>query len=531
MPGWWFTIESTTTKHFINQFKTAVEDALRSKPAVRAIMRARATKQRFPVSQWVEDLEKLQSSALDISHKQAAKERRPTLDSPSTPAILETPGLMSVLQSRLAKPALRPRPAVAQPQKEVGGLSPVVEDRLLSGPSPGLGSKLGPGATRKGPLPPILLNVSSANPKAANVLGTDRSTVKPNESRRLQTTRAPAIPGSIPEDDEDTFRLPETLKTEPSISEPVPSMRMSDRKAMKLLGMQVPASRLSTIAPSQEPPDLIDDILSEPSSAGYSPFTPTTPYTPNTPLIAGSNELIAVPEPISPPIDPLPRALKRSSVLSAISSAATSIGHATARSSVSLASSATSINTAPSIRPPGTKAVNSTTAEDKFPSWGGHYFPHGSIAVLSTDEVQDEKPDNKLQNVTPFFSDTEKKYETVFKQKLKKLNGKTSEDQLCIEEYLLKSEKAWFGKLRDAEMANPDRPTAAEQPSEAKPKDTAKDDGFGLPTNHKPPTGMKLIMRKKFGDWPVYSFLLAFVSNLEPVDGRHLLTRRMYRAK
>lgn len=132
MPGWWFTIESTTTRHFIQQFRTAVENALRSKSDVRAIMRARATKQRFPVSQWVEGLEKLQSSAIEISHKQAAREKRPTFDSPSTPTILETPNLLNVLQSRFTKPSLRPRPATVQASNQGRALATISEGRPRS---------------------------------------------------------------------------------------------------------------------------------------------------------------------------------------------------------------------------------------------------------------------------------------------------------------------------------------------------------------------------------------------------------------
>ena len=50
MPGWWFTVESTTSKHMIQQFKSAINDALASSLEVRADMRARSAKQRFPVA-------------------------------------------------------------------------------------------------------------------------------------------------------------------------------------------------------------------------------------------------------------------------------------------------------------------------------------------------------------------------------------------------------------------------------------------------------------------------------------------------
>jgi alpha-1,3-glucan synthase len=67
MPGWWFTIKSTTTEHLLDQFKMAVRGALASKSEMRKKMRACSSLQRFPVSQWIEDLEILQSTAIHPS--------------------------------------------------------------------------------------------------------------------------------------------------------------------------------------------------------------------------------------------------------------------------------------------------------------------------------------------------------------------------------------------------------------------------------------------------------------------------------
>ncbi len=495
MPGWWFTIESTTTRHFVQQFKTAIEDALKAKPAVRAIMRARATKQRFPVSQWVEDLEKLQSSAIEISHKQAAKERRPTLISPSTPAILETPNLLNVLQSRLAKPSLRPRPAEAslrlrptlvQAPSQVGGLSSIVEGRLLAGPSPGLGSKLGPGSKRKGSQPPLLRNISGPITRIDFAPGAKRSEGESSINvRRPLVIRAPTAPSlslgqnGNKRDANETFNRP---TMERSLSGPVPQLRLSDRKAIKLLGMQLPESRTSSSNASKPSPSSSEDNSTQPSSAISSPTTPRF---------------------FTPPSTPSPSSRQHFSVQT----------HTSAATSVSAATpvNATDFN-----------IIHSPHAVDHFPSLGPHYFPHGSVAVLSASEIKGENPDNILQNVTPFFSDPEKEYETVFKQKLKKLSGKNSEDQLCIEEYLLKSEKSWFGKLRAAELSKTSKGNVPEQPHTANVQEIAKDGGFGLGNNHKPPSGLKRIMRKKVGDWPVYSFLLAFVSSSCPADDDNL---------
>lgn len=75
MPGWWYTVESMTTSHLLKQFKGAIESALKSDQATRAVMRARSAKQRFPVQQWKEDLERLQTKSIKFHHKELDKSR------------------------------------------------------------------------------------------------------------------------------------------------------------------------------------------------------------------------------------------------------------------------------------------------------------------------------------------------------------------------------------------------------------------------------------------------------------------------
>ena len=510
MPGWWFTIESTTTKHFVNQFKSAIEDALSAKSPVRAIMRARATKQRFPVSQWVEDLEKLQSSALEISHKQAAKEKRPTLESPNTPAILESRGLMGLMQARLAKSSLRPRPAVTQTHAPAGALSSIVEERLLTGPGPGLGSKVGPGTKRKRPPAPLMRKTTSAVPQVTDT-EVVTSEEKISEEPMIKHTRPPIA-------DQDTIPIihheseGETKKASQKPQRPtferasttVAPMKPADRKAVKLLGMQIPAHQVNALQASKKTPP-----SSGPSSLGSTPLTPLSPLTPFTPITPQS--------PISPkspstrshtpsstaPSSTAPSSTRPSSI--AMSSLKRSSGKSTAATSVTNISS----------KPRHSKMIQTPHAVDHFPSLGGHFFPHGSVSLLSADEIKEEKPDNMLQNVMPFFSDPQQEYESNFRQRLKKLSGKNSEGELCIEEYLSRSEKTWFGKLRAAELSKTQGKDPEEQPTTTMVQEVrkkARDDGFGLKEDYKPPTGVKRIMRLKIGDWPVYSFLLAFVS-------------------
>lgn len=71
MPGWWFTVESSSPKHVISQFKAAIEAALASSHSERAVMRAQARKQRFPIAQWKANVDLLHDTAIRLSREKA----------------------------------------------------------------------------------------------------------------------------------------------------------------------------------------------------------------------------------------------------------------------------------------------------------------------------------------------------------------------------------------------------------------------------------------------------------------------------
>ena len=73
MPGWWYTVESTKASHLLQQFKNAITTALKSDIETRAMMRAYSAKQRFPVAEWLERLEKLQNNVIKVHEKEARK--------------------------------------------------------------------------------------------------------------------------------------------------------------------------------------------------------------------------------------------------------------------------------------------------------------------------------------------------------------------------------------------------------------------------------------------------------------------------
>lgn len=76
MPGFWYTVESMTPAHLLDQFRNALKQALESKQPKRALMRAWSAKQRFPVKQWIKQIDSLYDESVRISFKEASKKKR-----------------------------------------------------------------------------------------------------------------------------------------------------------------------------------------------------------------------------------------------------------------------------------------------------------------------------------------------------------------------------------------------------------------------------------------------------------------------
>ncbi|KAL6717287.1 Cell wall alpha-1,3-glucan synthase ags1 [Lecanora helva] len=327
MPGWWFTIESTTTKHIIHQFKIACEEALSSKPHIRAIMRARAAKQRFPVAQWVEDLEKLQSTAIEVSQKQLIKSAAQSIFSLSS---VNTPTQSRAHSRSASKNVSRNVSRASSPIRDNSELPPL--------PNGGLGSEIGPSQVKKlkqrgsshsaDPPSTPLFEVEEADNE--EILGTQKRSSRPLVPSLSQYWQTPS---------------PQNQST--------PLANLSERR------------RFST--DSLKPQEV--------------------PYSPNlhAPLVK------------------------------------------------------------PSV--PGT-----TLSEDWFAESGPNLYKQSNDTLLSLSAVTGGSSDFKLQHVSPFFTDPKKEFTGQYKKKLEKLNGKTSEAQLCIEEYLIKSEKQWYSQMRAAQM-------------------------------------------------------------------------------
>ncbi|GKT68656.1 alpha-glucan synthase [Colletotrichum tofieldiae] len=186
-------------------------------------------------------------------------------------------------------------------------------------------------------------------------------------------------------------------------------------------------------------------------------------------------------------------------------------------------------------------------------------------SMLSVEDVVGDRHDYKLQQVDPFFTDSKGEFYQHFEERLKDLNAGSSISDLCIEDYLIKSEKEWFDMYLDARLgrfASPSSPRGVSESRASSPNasrlslgmfkntsssklslpvergrgrrsglmnsmaisdnnangyvDQATPDSpgsytaqFDLPDDYVPPTGVKKYLQYRLGDWPVYAMLLA----------------------
>ncbi|KAI9791171.1 MAG: Cell wall alpha-1,3-glucan synthase ags1 [Candelina submexicana] len=433
MPGWWYTVESTTTTHLLHQFKQAIEAALASKPEVRAMMRARSAKQRFPVAQWVEDLEILQSTAIRIHNKEAAK--TPGHTRPGSPT--GTSGFNSGYNTGYNTPSGWNTPS--------GAMTPTSHSR---NPSYGRPASTWSQNKRNSSLYSMPASPTGDEPPVPKLnrtlsLGIRAGPGHTGEVRKKRLTKIPAggdgndIGQAITEIDEasDDDIIHNYIDEYTVTPEQVRASRMTEQQAYPPL------------------PSLNQDFLSpRQMTFGNTSQDPSVPGTPRTP--GAEESLLAPPRPFA-------------------------------------------------------------ISEKRL----------SSHSVLSLSSVVGDKKDFNLQKVDPFFTDANGEYFKAFEKKLENLDGKNSEDQLCIEDYLVKSEKKWFDRFRDARLGRGVTATPASSifrgkrgaspPGSIFNEDLSKDkssegDQFMLGNDYVPPTGMKKWLQLRVGDWPLYSFFLAF---------------------
>lgn len=420
MPGWWYTIESPATKHLLSQFKGAIHAALATKAETRAMMRVRSRLQRFPVVQWVEDLEKLQNKSISLHNRVEAGRGRSTQRQPrsrrESPSISTAPGSTGLSSAFSTAPNTEPnsrsnsRPPSRAQSPSIHATMTGTQEQMS------LGRLFGPSNPRSS-------SQARSRSSSRNRLGGKR-TIMPTGT--LDGVIANNRVSVVPEGNEDT-------------------------------GVAAPDSpRLQSISPEILPIDVEEESFgTDTANASFPPRFP----------------------PLAPPI-------------------------------IEFAPDASGAST---------------------PTAGHRRIPR-SASSLSLNSVVGERKDMKLQKVHPLFTDSTEAYYRAFQEKLASVDSKTAEDQLCIEEFLVKSEKAWFTRFHHAQMGNSaaasrsatpassvfrmlwDRAPDEKSASESPPDTGFATSEFLLGDDYQPPTGIKKFLQKKIGDWYLYTFLLAFVS-------------------
>ncbi|CAG8323048.1 unnamed protein product [Penicillium salamii] len=149
-----------------------------------------------------------------------------------------------------------------------------------------------------------------------------------------------------------------------------------------------------------------------------------------------------------------------------------------------------------------------------------------SSSVLSVDQIKGTRQSFSLENADPTFKDETGKYARYFQGMLQRLTGKNSESELCIEDYIVNSEKEWSDNQRQIKLG----PRSSRSPSpyagsRSSPSLTDQADGdFGddasnwedlstqellRPEISRRPSLIQRWLLARVFDWPVYSILLA----------------------
>ncbi|KIX10110.1 uncharacterized protein Z518_01191 [Rhinocladiella mackenziei CBS 650.93] len=456
MPGFWYTVESTTTAHLIHQFKLAIDEALSSKTELRALMRARSAKQRFPVAQWVEDLEILQSTAIRIHDKVEAAKRHTTTagdliwphsgwntpggSGATTPAGWRTP---TTAHSR--GPSYSTLHSLTARLKNLGHSRDQSQDNTLSSSAPGL-----------------------------------------SRSASLGSRRGPGHVNAQDAHDEDE---PNT----PAILPPVPDVEGDDTG----LGTAVTAyNDADSDGEDDDSNDFEEDgQITMPSQARgrYERI----PLDDESSLSSRVNDAFRSSGGLGLELTPLPK--QRSNPIEGPRLPETP------RPEPGLL-----------VPPPVISEANNRLSS--------------SPSILSVNSIVGEKTDFKLQQVDPFFTDSNGEFARAFEKKLDGLNGSNSESATCIEEFLIKSEKQWFDAFRNAKLgrhnvysarssfqASRESGPASIAPSTHYDENSDPEhdhnslvDEFLLGKDYVPPTGLRKWMQLRIGDWPVYAFFMGF---------------------
>lgn len=491
-------------------------------------MRARAAKQRFPIAQWKEDLSVMQDTAIKLSQKQAFNQRARASKFSAIGLGIATPSRFWSGQSSL--PGTVPVSALPSAVPTAANTAP--NTAPPSGRSTRQHSPTGEASTRRTILSLGLRTGPGHAAPEREGRQRKRLTKSHPTSRANSTSGADSTPGSRNNSPMRRFKRKSKSKIRESAMHttsddipPIPTVPASEQvNAPKM-------SRFTEVADN-------DDFESNNASQGdvrRLRFNDDSIQEISRGLhVSGDSvEDSVVDEYILSPEQQAESIEHRRAVTGRLSLMAQSGGSADAGPSLphlvrdNSSGSISSMSETPVARDRLLDSGANTPSPEEEP------ITAPAAAYLNLDTVLQGKKDYKLQSVEPFFTDPTGLYQDAFEKKLEKLDGKSSEGPLCVEEYLTASEKDWFNRFRNVKMGKSAASTPASSvfrlpltrrnstssASSGTPETMAineaeynRADQYLLNDDYKPPTGVRRVMMRRIGQWPLYSFLLAFVS-------------------
>ncbi|KAJ7219301.1 modular protein with glycoside hydrolase family 13 and glycosyltransferase family 5 domains, partial [Mycena pura] len=159
--------------------------------------------------------------------------------------------------------------------------------------------------------------------------------------------------------------------------------------------------------------------------------------------------------------------------------------------------------------------------------------PFGSHSRVSSVEsissIVDEKSNSPLNKAIASFTDADGGVASEFVQKLQSLTAKNSEHDLSIEKFLMKSEEAFFGKVRKDKLSSAasiisskrDSVWGTPSPSIYSRPGSPNHQAFALgeydgplhhdagPPDSVPMTRLQITLAREIGGWPLYTIIIA----------------------
>ncbi|KAE9411209.1 modular protein with glycoside hydrolase family 13 and glycosyltransferase family 5 domains [Gymnopus androsaceus JB14] len=134
---------------------------------------------------------------------------------------------------------------------------------------------------------------------------------------------------------------------------------------------------------------------------------------------------------------------------------------------------------------------------------GGHSRSESSESIAS---IVDTKSNSPLNKAIASFTDADGDVTAAFVHRLGNLNGKNSEHGLSIEKYLMKSEDAFFEKVRRKRLST----ASASISSESLSGSSQPSSMFSLPSAPDAPMNrIQIALSREIKGWPLYTIVIA----------------------